>query len=245
MLRRRIQPLGDTCHAGCAFTDILGELGLSAADLASSDAVAPTVSRQDRLRAARRIWDVTCGAAGKIAERYLRNRGLNLPMPPSLRYVPLIWHEDFGWPFPALVAGAQDVDGKFSGIQVTRLAADGRDKAPIEVPRRTVGPIQGAAMRLAPPGPTLVLCEGLETGLSVLQSTGLPTWVTFGCENLAHVALPDVVETVIIGADADAAGERAAAEAVQAFQSQGRRARIVRPPDGFKDFNDVLMDACG
>ena len=45
----------------------------------------------------------------------------------------------------------------------------------------------GGAVRLAPAAETLVLAEGVETGLAVQQATGLPTWATLGTSNLKKV----------------------------------------------------------
>jgi hypothetical protein len=53
--------------------------------------------------------------------------------------------------------------------------------------------------------------------------------------------LPAGVVSVIIGADADPAGEQAARAAAERFASQGRKARIIRPLSPHKDFNGELM----
>ena len=49
-----------------------------------------------------------------------------------------------------------------------------------------------------------------------------------------------LVETVIIAADADEAGEVAAQAAARRFIAEGRTAKIARPPQGM-DFNDLLL----
>ena len=95
-------------------------------------------------------------------------------------------------------------------------------------------------MRLAPAGPELVLSEGIETGLSVQQATGLPVWATLSTSGLRSVILPPEVETVIIAADADEPGEKAAQEAARRFIAEGRTVKIARPPKGM-DFNDLLL----
>jgi hypothetical protein len=160
-------------------------------------------------------------------------------MPRVLRFIPLLMHREFGWPFPALIAGIQDVRVEFAGVQVTGLAADGRDKAPVEVARKTFGPARGGAVRLAPAGEVLVLAEGIETALSVQQATDLPTWAVLGTSNLVSVALPPGVREVIICADNDEPGVKAARSAAMRFYSEGRNVRIAYPSAG-KDFNDLL-----
>jgi len=60
--------------------------------------------------------------------------------------------------------------------------------------------------------------------------------------NMAAMALPEAVATVIVGADNDAPGSKAAASlerAVAAFQGQGRSVRVARGPAG-RDLNDLL-----
>ena len=103
----------------------------------------------------------------------------------------------------------------------------------------TLGPVAGGAVRLAAIGPTLALSEGLETGLSVLQSTGLPVWACLSTSGLKGVILPETVREVVLCADGDAPGQAAAEAAAQRFIGEGRVARIARPPAGF-DFNDML-----
>ena len=57
---------------------------------------------------------------------------------------------------------------------------------------------------------------------------------------LKAVAMPPEVRTVIIAADGDEPGEKAAQEAASRFYREGRTAKIARPPRG-QDFNDLVM----
>ena len=70
--------------------------------------------------------------------------------------------------------------------------------------------------------------------------SGLPTWATLSTSGLRAVILPPEVETVIIAADADEAGEVAAQAAARRFIAEGRKVKIARPPKGM-DFNDLLL----
>ena len=49
------------------------------------------------------------------------------------------------------------------------------------------------------------------------------------------------VQSIVIGADNDEAGALAADKAAMAFTSRGLAVRILRPLEGFKDFNDELQ----
>ena len=57
---------------------------------------------------------------------------------------------------------------------------------------------------------------------------------------MGSVVLPPWVRNVIVAADNDAAGEIAARNAADIFALSGRKAKIIRPLAGFKDFNDQL-----
>ena len=97
----------------------------------------------------------------------------------------------------------------------------------------------GGAVRLAAATGKLVLAEGLETALSVLQATGKPVWACLGTSGLKAVILPPEVRMVFIAADGDQRGEDAAIKAADRFVAEGRRTKIARPPWGM-DFNDLL-----
>jgi DNA primase len=56
---------------------------------------------------------------------------------------------------------------------------------------------------------------------------------------LRSVELPAAVREVVIAADNDEPGEKAARDAAQRFLAEGRCVKIARPSKG-KDFNDVL-----
>ena len=117
---------------------------------------------------------------------------------------------------------------------------DGLAKAPVTKPKMMLGRCGGGAARLAPVGPEMVLSEGLETALSVQQATGLPVWATLSTSGMRSVILPPEVKTVIIAADADEPGEKAAQAAARRFIAEGRTVKIAHPPQGM-DFNDLLL----
>ncbi len=202
------------------------------------------VDQQQRMEFARRKWHEAIPFVDTPAEVYLRERGL-APGPDgwplSLRYHASLKHGYTGLLLPALIAAITIwPDRDVVGIQRTFLRADGKGKAPVTKPKMMIGRCGGGAVRLAPAGPELVLSEGIETGLSVQQATGLPAWATLSTSGLRAVILPIEVKTVIIAADADEPGEKAAQEAAQRFIAEGRTVKIARPPRGM-DFNDLLL----
>ena len=105
----------------------------------------------------------------------------------------------------------------------------------------SLGQTHSGAVRLAAATETLVLCEGIEDGLTLLQATALPVWATLGTAGLAAVLLPDTVRTVIIATDNDAPGKAAAAKAAARFLNEKRQVKIAFPPASYKDFNQMLV----
>jgi DNA primase len=121
------------------------------------------------------------------------------------------------------------------------LAHDGSGKAPIEPQKMTLGPVHGGAVRLGPPAESLLITEGIETALSVMQTTGQVAWAALSAIGIANLELPDLVREVTICVDGDKVSEDAAAKASRRWLLQGRQVRIARPPPN-KDFNDMLME---
>jgi putative DNA primase/helicase len=233
-----------TCHAGCPYQAIVDALGgrpwSRAFGLPMHNGSPPRTPLTDfqRTELALRLWREAKPAANTLVGRYLSARGIKLGPPPSIRFAPNLKHPTGSY-LPAMIAGVQGPDRKLVAIHRTFLATDGSGKACIEPAKMALGPIRGGAVRLARAGDTLVLCEGIETGLSILQATNLPVWVALGTSNLSAIEVPDSTEEIIIAVDADPAGEKAAQQAAARFARSGFGVRIARPVAG--DFNDVLQ----
>ncbi len=202
------------------------------------------VDQQRRVEFSRRKWHEAIPLVNTPADVYLRERGLEPgpdAWPTSLRFHPSLKHSPTGLLLPAMLGAvaiwpSHDV----VGLHRTFLRVDGRGKAPVSGNKMMIGKCAGGAVRLAPAGLEMVLSEGIETGLSVQQATGLPVWATLSTSGLRSVILPPEVETVIIAADADEPGEKAAQEAARRFIAEGRKVKIAQPPQGM-DFNDLLL----
>jgi phage/plasmid primase-like uncharacterized protein len=124
-------------------------------------------------------------------------------------------------------------------VHRTFITVDGSGKAPVGQAKMMLGPCAGGAVRLAPAAEELILAEGIETALSVLQANRKPTWACLSVSGLKAVILPPEVKTVTIAADGDKPGDKAAEEAASRLYREGREVRIARPPHGY-DFNDLL-----
>jgi hypothetical protein len=218
-----------------------------------------------RSRAAARLFFAAQPTlAGTAAERYLKNRAIDLAplgrQPRSLRFHWALWNNESGRSWPALLAAISDPVGRIVAIHRTWLAPDGGGKAPLEHPKMTLGPYRGGAVRLwrgqrgkplsdAPPGETVVIGEGLEDCLTA--ACAVPEYrilCAVSLSNLGAVALPPAVRTVILLGQNDAPDSPAArtlSRAVAKFRGQGRIVKLARPPARFKDINDVQRHSAG
>ena len=140
------------CHAGCAQLAVLASLrdaGLWPVSspltlgLAASTASAGKIGR-DRSQSAMTIWQRTTSASESLAvKNYLKSRAIRLPPPDRVRFAPSLKHRD-GLYYPTIVSLVTcGLDDRPLGIQRTFLTADGREKAPVDSPRLSLGPCFG------------------------------------------------------------------------------------------------------
>lgn len=224
---------------GCGLREAAVRLGAGDLPLARPDCRGNVgADKTDTVAAAVRIWRQAEPIGGTAAEAYLRRRGIHIALPPTLRFARL--KHPAGGVHPCLVAVAISAEKTFAGIQRTYLTDPGR-KAPVDPVKMSLGRIAGCAIRLAPPAGELIVCEGLEDGLTLQQELGRAVWVAAGASMLSSMCFPPIVTSVVIAADNDTAGKREADKGAAAFAERGLRVRIIRPADGFKDFNSELM----
>lgn len=219
----------------------------AAAMLAGGDmprlAVEPLPVREggeSRLSEARAIWRSSVPAKGTLAETYLRHRGIDIEIPPTIRFACLPYGKQ-GSELPVLVAAIAGPDDRLSGVQRTYLASDGRGKADVPKPKLSLGRLSGGAIRLTPAATSLVVCEGLEDALTLLQELGVSVWCAAGSSNMPKMQFPPLVRQVAIGADGDAAGRAAANKAGAEFCGRGLSVRTFFPTGPFKDFNAEIQ----
>ncbi len=206
----------------------------------SNDKLSEAAERQSKITSALAIWTGSTTAVGTLADRYLASRALaGLAASPALRFRGDCNHPE-GGRYPALVALVVDVAGNPVAVHRTYLSATGSKAAAAPV-KASKGPVWGGAIRLDREAPEIVLGEGIESSASAGRLLGLPAWAALSAGNLAAgVMLPPTVQAVVIAADADAAGDKAAEAAAMRWRKEGRRVRIARPDRPGRDFNDVL-----
>ncbi len=111
---------------------------------------------QSRLEYARHLWRKAVPAPGTPVERYLRARGITIPVPPSFRYLGAAKHGPTGLILPAMVAGVQDPDGRVVAVHRTFLSRNGTAKASVSEPKMSLGPVAAHSGRRdrRPPRPS-------------------------------------------------------------------------------------------
>lgn len=174
-------------------------------------------------------------AAGTAGEAYLNSRGITEWPAHSVRFC----RHPYG-----IIGLAQDASGTIRAAQVVYLTSAGR-KAGFAVGKRTFTACSGwhriAAVHLPGRGEPIV-CEGIETGLSIWQSLDprRHVLVCLGTAGLRELRVPQ--KRITIARDGDAAGSPADRFVLSAVEARSRfqRVRVATPPAGM-DFNDVLV----
>ena len=189
-----------------------------------------------------KIWDGSTAAPNTLADRYLTCRALpGLAASLALRFRGDCHHPEQRGRYPALVALVQDVAGKPVAVHRTYLAPGGH-KAAMEPPKASKGSVWGGAIRLDAEAPEIVIGEGIESSASAGRRLNLPCWAALSAGNMARgLILPPSVRAVVVAADADQVGNKAAEAAAERWRAEGRRVRIARPDRPGMDFNDILI----
>jgi putative DNA primase/helicase len=197
-----------------------------------------------RRRRALAIYD-GAGVAPVITRRYLRNRGITIAPPPTLRLARQLYHPFERAEADAIVGLVEHVEKGRVGLHAIFLDETNTQKADFHPPKLTFGPVAGGAIHLgdADPDDWLVIGEGVETVLSAMQIMDKPGWAALGTAGVQNLVLPDRIKKVWIAADHDAhgAGQRAAYAAADRFIAEGRQVRVSIPANKGTDWNDVLM----
>jgi hypothetical protein len=174
---------------------------------------------------ARWLWRVSKSARGTPVEHYLRSRGITVPLPSTVRFLPAHKPEHhpamivpFGIPGEPEPGVLNISETSITAVHLTLLKPDGSGKADVDPNKITLASPSGMPMVLAPMNDLmgLAITEGIEDALSVHRATGLGAWASGGAkflpklvtaiEDLAttreYDASPDCI-TILVDDDAD------------------------------------------
>lgn len=239
------------CFAGDDWRDVLAEfrdLGLVDGDgrlVGAAGGGRPRAEpppRAARSAMARGLWAEARPIGGTLSERHLRLRGVLGGLPDDLRHHPGVAAAVYagrGPRRPALLAAIRDVAGELQGVEVTYLAPNGH-RASVRTPRKTIGGCPaGAAVRLSPAAPRMLVGEGVFTCLSAARLFRLPAWALLSTRNLRLWRPPPGVREVFIAADRGPDGERSARLLAVGLRAQGVGVGVRWPPAPHGDWNDA------
>ena len=193
---------------------------------------------------ARRLFAMSQTISGTVVEAYLRKRGITalhgtgcLRFHPRCYYRPDRHSTTETW--PAMIAAVTDLDGKITGAHRTWLDGSGRDKAPIDAPRRAMGHLLGNAVRFDLAHDVMAAGEGIETMLSLrCVMPTMPMVAALSAAHLAAILFPATLRRLYIARDDDPAGDSAMASLIDRSSETGIEAITLSPRLG--DFNEDL-----
>jgi hypothetical protein len=225
----------------CSFVDIgqAANLPLGGVKI-GIDAVRESEAKQSadaaaKLAKARSLWELAKPIEGTIVETYLRGRGITCPLPSALRFMPDIYHAP-----SASWACAMVADVSTGGVHRTFFDKQGNRLA--KSAKMMLGPCAGGAVCLSEASGPLVVCEGIETGLSLLcglLSGQATVWATLSTSGMKAVHLLPDPHRLTIATDGDDPGHIASDVLATRATALGWNVSILPAPDG-KDWNDVL-----
>ncbi|MBK5654525.1 MULTISPECIES: DUF7146 domain-containing protein [unclassified Bradyrhizobium] len=195
---------------------------------------------------ARRLFSMSRPITGTVVETYLRRRGItDLDGIDSLRFHPRCYYRpEVDAPtetWPAMIAAVTDLQGHITGAHRTWLDPSGRDKAPVDTPRRAMGHLLGNAVRFGRANDVMAAGEGIETMLSLRCIA--PTMAMAAALSAAHlgaILFPASLRRLYVVRDNDPAGEGAVTGLFDRARSAGIEAMVLSPQWG--DFNEDLRN---
>ena len=241
---------------GCTFFEslrIVAELLNNGTVLASTNnaptRTEPTSERESRYMGAMKyLLDTSSRTPNRAARAYYERRGIAQTsefITNSLKYHDSadVYHDGRrvvinGKPlrYPCILGLARNARG-VTGLHQIYLTKSG-EPATNEISqiigseyskKRMLGQFSGTAVRFARAEKTLIVCEGIETGLAIRLLTGCDSIAACGTAALlGGVDVPDCVENLLIYADNDKAGKDAAKK-LQEREQQRREVEIIAP----------------
>ncbi|MEP3632377.1 MAG: toprim domain-containing protein [Shimia thalassica] len=230
------------CHKrGCGFKEILDALGVRALPRCQSEELPAFREERKRrstatLSQARAVWNASIKIQGSVAETYLRRRGIACELPSSLRV-----HNNcyYGPTQSRQIAMIADVLPT-GGVHRTFLKADGhRLPSPSKM---MLGPCAGGAVHCSTGSGPLVVCEGIETALSLASGmlTGSPSiWAALSTSGMKSLILPEKAHTLIVATDGDEPGRLAGQILAEKATHKGWEVKFLHAPN-HQDWNGVL-----
>lgn len=210
--------------------------------------ITPEISLSNRKSAVKsdyflKLWHESKSAQGTLVEKYLGTRGIRIDIPDDIRFIASHRHSLSKQFFPVMICAIRHaVTGHIIGVHRTWLNRDGYSKASVTNNKQMLGTAKGGVIKLGNADKCLMIAEGIETALSVMQVKGVATWAALSTSGLKALDLPDqpIAQEIYVACDNDIPGLLSASYAASKWAQEGRKVFLAKPPEG-KDFNDLLM----
>lgn len=196
---------------------------------------------------------------GTPVETYLKSRGLDfaaagLEPPGVLRFHAKLYCQETGTKLPGMVASIVHMDGRHLGTHRTWLQPDGSGKATLVEQKKSLGKFQGGfiplwkgehkgPMKDLPEGTPIYVSEGIEDGLSaVLAKPEIRCVAGVSLSNIGSLILPQGCPVHVLGQrDEKQQAIDSFESSVARLQQRGHKVFLIYPPEGVKDYNDLLL----
>ena len=130
------------------------------------------------------------------------------------------------------------------GAHLTFLTSDKASKIAGDKPRQIFGSVKGGYIICGAVDPKrpLIIGEGVETTLAAMQLSGCTGGIAAVSANNMPMVKPPKCTEVLIAADNDEPGRKAAAQLAERLEYEGVMVRVAVPPVAGNDWNDCLLN---
>ena len=243
----------------CTPLEIIAELkrrGLWTASVTGCRSELPIASHETAMRGrARALFDNALMPHGSPAQHYLCSREIWSVAKDveDIRFSMMCPREDRLQP-ALIVAMRHVVTGSIQAVQRIFVTQGMHGRVVKDGKPMMLGPVRDCAMMLGAysvrqdngqnndnDNAELHIAEGLETALSVMAMDQGPVWAMGSCGAIERLAVLESVRRLVIWADHDAPGQRAADACADRWADAGRDVLIRTPNREGWDFADVWM----
>ncbi|MER9580482.1 toprim domain-containing protein [Mesorhizobium sp. M0276] len=198
------------------------------------------IDEVSRRQKAGQLWAEGIGPSGTLVETYLASRGLMLP--PEVAFRTIRFHPASPWldesgevvRAPVMICrfspSENDLDPEAppSAIHRTRLKPDGSR----HLGKKMLGAVAGQVIKLSTDEDItlgLGICEGIETGLAIMEAGFRPVWALGSAGAVANFPTLAGIDCLTVFADHDGPGLAAAQQCAERWIAAGKEIFIRWP----------------
>ena len=149
-----------------------------------------------------------------------------------------VWCHETQGTLPAMLAPFRPAPGADpTGVLRVYLGPDGQ-KPDLKDRKLSLGIAKGSAIWLAPPGPHMLVAEGIEKVIACMSASGLPGIAGGSSTIMVSLKVPSETGTVTLCADRGKAGERDADKLAARLYAEGLAVRVCFPPVQGRDWDE-------